>query len=186
MTELEKIAYTKEFIDKLANGINPLDDTPIPDGDIMNNVRLSRCMFYVSDILRRVMENGGVERKKIERIPFFITPEQLARYEFGTNSISASEIARKIYALADNTAMKKLGYRAITSWLTEAGMLYRVENSQGKSRLLPTEEGLRLGIARERKMGQYGEYESVVYNRAAQQFILDNMDAIIALKNAEK
>ena len=33
MTELEKIAYAKSFIDKLANGINPLDDTPIPDDD---------------------------------------------------------------------------------------------------------------------------------------------------------
>lgn len=29
MTEIEKIAYAKSFIDKLANGINPLDDTPI-------------------------------------------------------------------------------------------------------------------------------------------------------------
>ena len=28
MTELEKIAYAKSFIDKLANGINPLDDMP--------------------------------------------------------------------------------------------------------------------------------------------------------------
>ena len=48
MTELEKIAYAKSFIDKLANGINPLDDTPIPEGDIVNHVRLSRCFFYVS------------------------------------------------------------------------------------------------------------------------------------------
>ena len=58
MTELEKIAYAKSFIDKLANGINPVDDTPIPEGDIANNVRLSRCFFYVSDILRQVIENG--------------------------------------------------------------------------------------------------------------------------------
>ena len=27
MTELEKIEYAKSFIDKLANGINPLDET---------------------------------------------------------------------------------------------------------------------------------------------------------------
>ena len=64
MTELEKIAYAKSFIDKLANGINPLDDTPIPDDDIANNVRLSRCFFYVSDILRQVYENGGVTKPK--------------------------------------------------------------------------------------------------------------------------
>ena len=52
MTELEKIAYAKSFIDKLANGINPVDDSPVPETDIVNNVRLTRCFFYVSDILR--------------------------------------------------------------------------------------------------------------------------------------
>ena len=60
MTELEKIAYAKSFIDKLANGVNPIDDSTIPDSDIVNNVRLSRCFFYVSDILRQVIENGGI------------------------------------------------------------------------------------------------------------------------------
>lgn len=45
MTELEKIAYAKMFIDKLANGINPLDDQEIQDTDIVNNIRVSRCFF---------------------------------------------------------------------------------------------------------------------------------------------
>ena len=34
MTDLPKIVYAKSFIDKLANGINPLNDTPIPEGDV--------------------------------------------------------------------------------------------------------------------------------------------------------
>lgn len=64
MTELEKIEYTKGFVDKLAEGISPIDGTPIAEGDLLNNVRISRCMYYVSDILRRVIENGGIEGKK--------------------------------------------------------------------------------------------------------------------------
>ena len=52
MTELEKIEYTKGFVDKLAEGINPIDGTPIAEDDLLNNVRISRCMYYVSDILR--------------------------------------------------------------------------------------------------------------------------------------
>ena len=63
MTELEKIVYAKSFIDKLANGINPLDDTLIPDGDVVNNVRLSRCFFYVSSIL----QNGAAPLQKSRR-----------------------------------------------------------------------------------------------------------------------
>lgn len=60
MTELEKIERAKMYMDKLANGINPIDESRAPNEDIINNVRLSSCFFYVSDILRQVIENGGI------------------------------------------------------------------------------------------------------------------------------
>ena len=84
MTELEKIEYAKSFIDKLANGINPLDDSPIPANDIANNVRLSRCFFYVSEILRQVVENGGINPIKVakQRKNEFALPKDA----FGKNS----------------------------------------------------------------------------------------------------
>ena len=43
MTEQEKLHHAKHYIDKLANGLNPLDGTPIPEQDIVNNVKISRC-----------------------------------------------------------------------------------------------------------------------------------------------
>ncbi len=181
MTELEKIEYTKTFIDKLANGINPIDNTPIPDNDIMNNVRLSRCMFYVSDILRRVIENGGTERpRRIEKVPFSLTSEQLAAYSFPEYPISVSEISKRIFALAENDAMTKLTHRNITSWLLSIGMLGETTNSQGKKKKYPTDNGKSLGISYERRIGAQGEYDVILYNKPAQQFILDNLEAIIA------
>ena len=33
---------------------------PDNEDDVINNVRISRCLFYVSDVLRQVIENGGV------------------------------------------------------------------------------------------------------------------------------
>ena len=53
MTELEKIQRAKMYIDKMANGINPITDEQTVDDDTLNNVRVSRCLFYVSDILRQ-------------------------------------------------------------------------------------------------------------------------------------
>ena len=102
MTELEKIEYTKSFIDKLANGINPLDGTPVPDGELLNNVRISRCMFYVSDILRQVIENGGVKpQKKEKKAPFEITSEQLERFEYSDRPIALSEISGRLSSERD-------------------------------------------------------------------------------------
>ena len=84
MTELEKIAYAKSFIDKLANGINPIDDSVIKDDDIVNNVRISRCFFYVSDVLRQIIDNGGISKKKAF-IPFDLTLEARSKFEYSDN-----------------------------------------------------------------------------------------------------
>ena len=41
MTELEKIERAKVYMDKLANGINPVDDSVVPEEDVVNNVSSS-------------------------------------------------------------------------------------------------------------------------------------------------
>ena len=33
-----------DWINKLANGMNPLNGSTLPDSDIVNNVHISRCM----------------------------------------------------------------------------------------------------------------------------------------------
>ncbi|MBQ3182691.1 MAG: hypothetical protein IJB57_03385 [Clostridia bacterium] len=178
MTEMEKIAYAKSFIDKLAEGINPLDGTPIPEGDIVNNSRLTRCFFYVSDILRQVIENGGVNRDG--KIPFSITAEQLARYNFPPYPVGVSEISKQLAALADNPAMKAISPIQINNWLEAQGYLVKVlEQNTGKNRRLPTQSGEALGITLTLKQNREGQaYSAVEYNENAQRFILSNLDEI--------
>ena len=120
MTELEKIAYAKSFIDKLANGVNPIDDSTIPDCDVVNNVRLSRCFFYVSDILRQVIENGGitpapiVKEKKPRKQPYALSPEQAERFEYSDTPITATEIINRIIAVGPQEGVKKFPKRNLT------------------------------------------------------------------------
>ena len=181
MTELEKIAYAKSFIDKLANGINPLDDTPIPEGDVVNNVRLSHCFFYVSDILGQVYENGGVG--KVEKtIPFSITQQQLANYEASPYAISGSEIARKLASLVNNPLMKSFSVPKLNQWLIQRGLLYESVDALGKPRKLPTEQGKAMGISTETKMGREGEYIAVLFDTKAQRYIINNLYEILNAK----
>ena len=65
MDEREKIAYAKSFIDKMAEGINPLTGEQIPDGELLNNVRISRCLFYVSEILGKAISYEETPQKKV-------------------------------------------------------------------------------------------------------------------------
>ena len=58
-TDQEIMQRAKLYIDKLANGINPLTDEPLREDDIVNNVRISRCLFYVSGVLEKVTTRVG-------------------------------------------------------------------------------------------------------------------------------
>lgn len=62
MNELQKINRAKIYLENLANGVNPLTDQPVGENDIVNNVRISRCLFYVSDILGKIVENKESSR----------------------------------------------------------------------------------------------------------------------------
>ena len=53
------IERARMYVQKLANGVNPTDGSEVPDGDVVNDVRISRCLFFVADVLRQVLENGG-------------------------------------------------------------------------------------------------------------------------------
>lgn len=64
MTELETMIHAESYIRKMADGINPITNEPAADDDMVNNVRITRCLYYVSDILRQVIDNDGVIKKK--------------------------------------------------------------------------------------------------------------------------
>ena len=191
MTELEKMQRAKMYLDKLANGVDPLTDHAIPEADLVNNVRISRCLFYVSDILRQVIENGGivgkpVKTKKPSRVPFAITAQELVGFSFSERPIPVSEITRRINDLINPETMVKLKYTSITSFLVQSGFLMPAENNNGKTTRTPTPQGKAIGISLEKREGMDGQYYVTVYNIDAQHFILDNIDGVIALNTLSK
>lgn len=63
-------------------GIALLTDQKVPEGEIIHNVRITRCLFYISDLLRQVIENDGIQvrtAKNSEMLPFALTYYQLLR-----------------------------------------------------------------------------------------------------------
>ena len=58
-------------------------------------------------------------------------------------------------------------------------MLEYATKSDGSTTKHPTDKGKYIGITVEKRQGMRGEYLTVVYNRVAQQFIIDNMDAVL-------
>ena len=74
----EKLRVAIEWISKLANGVNPIDDSSLSENDIVNNIHISRCLFYVADLL----ENIGTAKPKVRKqyeLEFQLTQEERKR-----------------------------------------------------------------------------------------------------------
>lgn len=177
MTELDTLKRAKMYIDKMANGVNPLTDGQIREDDFINNVRIARCLFYVSDILNKVIQNGGVVGVKAK---FSISDEQLKDFQFSEKPISISEVTNRINALKHSNAMRSLSNTKISSWLVNHGFLEIYENEKGQKTKRPTKQGQGIGISLEQREGTSGIYSVPVYHFAAQRFIIDKLNAIIA------
>ena len=102
MTEIEIIARAQMYLEKLANGIDPLTNKEVPENDVVNNVRISRCLFYSSGILKQIIDNKGKFKLELpDRAEFTITPEQLSRFDYSDYPISISEITKRINDLVN-------------------------------------------------------------------------------------
>ncbi len=181
-TEIEVLQRAKMYIEKLANGIDPITDREAKEDDCINNVRLSRCFFYVANVLGKVIENGGevsAPKKKAGTMPFSVTEEELKKYEFSDSPIALSEIVRRINAVCEKEGMKKLTYNNLADWLMSVNILEYTTKSDGTTTKYPTEQGKSLGLTIEKRQSMRGEYMVVVYDRTAQAFIIDNMDAVV-------
>ncbi len=187
MTEIEKIQRAKMYLDKLANGINPLDDTMLPEEDIVNNVRITRCLHYVSEVLGQVIENERIKSQpKIRKVPFAISNEQLAGYPMPEHPIQISEITNRINSLIDTNRMRQLSANTITAWLVTEELLYVVARPDGKTSKYPTENGYRFGISTEPRMGAGAEYTAILYNSYAQMYILKNLQIILEMHHEKR
>lgn len=182
MTELETMQRAKMYLDKLAQGVDPITNQEVPEDSVLNNVRLTRCFFYVSDVLGQVIANGGVIGGKPKLQAFTISMDQLSKVQISQEPVRVTQLVEMIGLAVDNPQMKKLSTTIITNWLLKKGFLEKQTEPDGKSRRVPTQNGLMIGLSTQTRQGQYGEYQAVFYNAQAQQFVLDNLTAMLTEK----
>lgn len=174
MTELEIMQRAKMYMDKLAQGIDPISDQEIPEDSVLNNVRLARCFFYVSGILDQVIANGG----KVMSTPkkdFSITEEELRRVNPSQEPIRITEFVELVMNAVQDPDRKRLKTTTITDWLIEKGFMVKQAGADGKSIRLPTAMGERIGLTVKLREGKYGIYQAVYYSEEAQRFLIDHL-----------
>ena len=179
MTELETMQRAKMYLDKLSRGIDPITDREMPEDAVLNNVRICRCLHYVSGVLEQVIANGGVVGKKERSVEFSITRAQMSHIQLTSYPVGINEFAENIRAATGNPDMKRPNTGKITAWLMQRGLRELVNDAEGKPRRLPSEKGQRRGMSTKMRQGQNGEYLAVYYDANIQRLILDHLEEIL-------
>lgn len=181
MTELEILRRAKMYMDKLAQGIDPVTDRALPEDSALNNVRLARCFFYVSGVLDQVISNGG-HVGQIEKKNFAITSQQLNRVQISPYPIRVTEFADAILEAVGDPEMKRPSAVKFSKWLLDKGFLTRELGPDGKNRNVPTQTGQRLGLSAQMRQSPDGDYLAIYYDANAQRYLLDNLSEILRAK----
>ena len=180
MEEKEKIAIAQDWVRKLANGINPLNGNALKDDDVVNNVHISRCLFYVADLLGKYSERTK-KPASLKNLPFVASAMQIEKYNYA-EAISISPFARELEKLIPEN-MQLVNYKSIVKWLMQEGFLVEGEiDSKGRIPKVPTEKGREIGIYCEERERNGGSYLITLYNRDAQKFLLEHMGEIAVMQ----
>ncbi len=212
MKELDKLRRAQLYMEQLSRGVNPLDGSPVGPEDVVQQVRISRCLTYVARVLGQEIarqeaaasvpspdwgpphpaETEEAPRAprnwdpKPQKQPFALAYYKRAEFRLSQEPLYISEFADRLNALAADESRKKLTHQNIRDWLLFNELLYQTKNDQGRTQYLPTQAGKGIGILEEVRETEYGMKKSVRYSKQAQQYILDNLDAVIEFQARNK
>ena len=186
MSPLDLTIRAKTYIDKLANGMNPITNEHVTETDSVNNIKVSRALTYISDLLRQIIDYCTVDysrdpSKAYKGLrPFFLSEEQISRYRFTNDPVYIRDIVNQLNSLSSAPNMRKITYRNLLSYLLYAGYMESVKLENGRTLRRPTAKGLEIGIIQQEKRGDNGSYSVTRYTAPAQHHIINHIYPILA------
>ena len=180
--DMKKLETAIVYLQRIAEGHNPINNMPADDDSVLNNPNVIRCMYFVRDVLEEVKKNGGQigrKTKKIEKMDFPVEAAKTFSYK---SDKPISVFTEQLNERLDENVYKKLTHRRITEWLLLKGYL-KEEYSQDFDKMakFPTEAGKQIGIYMEKRTGSMGrEYHVVMYGKNAQEYIVQNLEKILS------
>lgn len=174
MIDKSKLRTAKDWVEKLANGINPLTLEPLKEDDIVNNIHISRCLFFVREMLGKV---ETLEATSMKTKPFWMSVAE-AENIMVSIPCGVAQFTRMVNEHIPED-MKPLSATAVIKWLRNNGYLSEHKKDDKHRTNLPTEKGLQLGITVVKHQSLEGfDSQRVVYSISAQRFMLSNIESI--------
>ena len=187
MTDLKKVKYAQAYMTDLANGVDPVSKQTLPNDTCLNNVPLTRCFFFVADVLKQVLENEGQAQPSVHQAQppdnnaFMVSKELKSCLVVKESLVTITEFIRPLVEYLDKRYIQKIPATAFTEWLVEQGYLVEMTSARNTHPKMPTFTGKNLGITTEqrRSMKDQRLYTAVLYSANAQRFIVEHFEDIV-------
>lgn len=179
--DLTKLEVAITYIDRMAEGNNPVKNVPAEEDSILNDPNVVRCLYFIRDVLKQVRDNGGKIGGRISKTaknPFPL--ECLSKFEYQEDK-SISHFLAQIKLLAEDPDVKGISMKTITDWLKQMDYLVdEYDQLENQKKTKTTAEGEAFGLYMEPRVSARGqEYNVIMYSRKAQEFLVQNMETIL-------
>ena len=169
-----KLDVAIKYVERIADGCNPVNNTPLENDDVLNNPNIIRCMYFIKDVLEEVRNNGGMVGGKNGKEPTLPFPTEILEHFTYIEDKSITHVLNQIYEPIADMNVKKVSVVKVTAALKEDGYLLDEPNPEtGKTRKVPSAKGKELGIYLVEREYNGRMYESVTYNKNAQEYVVE-------------
>lgn len=179
--DIKKLDTAILYLQRIAEGNNPVNNMPAEEDSVLNNPNVIRCMYFVKEVLEEVKRNDGFIGKK---------PKKSEKAEFPIESVESfiyqedkpiTRFIEQLNSAIDEIRFQKLSYKPIQQWLKLNGYIEeKVFEQFGKSYNVPTQKGESIGIRSEVRKSMRGvDYMATIYGKEAQEFIVKNIEKIM-------
>ena len=181
MTDIDILKRAQEYIQKLSQGINPLTDEPTAESDVTRQPRIQNCLAYLAQYLSVRVTKEEHMCEPVRKGGFSITEEEKAALFSVDGTVYLKDMVDHINSVAAKKGCYKFQPKWLNDYLLNIGML-KIQDGHK----IPTEEGVKLGITPIKRVSEkIGVYYVNTFSAEAQQFIMDNIDAVVAFANSE-
>lgn len=178
---------SKDYLDKLVEGVNPVNGKPISTREVIYDYKVSRQLEFLSEYVKneiKRLENNEKAKKDDEDdelMEFELTDKELKKIELSEKPISLADICNMLNHLRPSSKMRKLKSISAIEVLNAFGMIDRV-----RRKIIPTEQGTALGIQFKEFQSNGSTLTKVLYSKDAQQFIIDHLKEITEINKTKR
>lgn len=185
---LKELKTTKEYIDKLIDGTNPVNGKQISPKEVIYEYKVARQLEFLSEYLQdeiKKNEDGFMQNprgKSDDALEEYdISTKDSQRFEYSEEPITMAEICNRLNTLRTSSHMRKLKGISAIEVLTTYKYIQRE-----RRKVIPTEEGMSIGINIKEFTSNGNIMTKVVYGMEAQRFIVDHLKEVMEINKTKR